>query len=131
MKKRFFCLLMAFAMLSSCLCANATANLQNKSGISVCATNSFNMTVSANTATKATTTFPLVAGETVTIKASYAPFSASVDFGVIAPDGLFYGINTSTGSFDKTIQVTQTGQYTMAVKNNSSTAISVSGYVQY
>ena len=67
----------------------------------------------------------------MTIKASYTPFSVSVDFGIIAPDGLFYSVNTTTGSFDKTIQVTQTGQYTMAVRNNSSTTISVSGYVKY
>jgi len=62
---------------------------------------------------------------------SYSPFSASVDFGVIAPDGLFYGLNTTTGSFDKAIKVNQRGHYYFAVRNNSSETISVSGYVNY
>ena len=66
-----------------------------------------------------------------TIKATYSPFSASVDFGLIAPDGLFYGLNTTTGSFDRSIEVTQRGHYYLAVRNNSSSVISVSGYVNY
>ena len=67
----------------------------------------------------------------MTIKATYSPFSASVDFGLIAPDDLFYGLNTTTGSFDKAIEVNQRGNYTLAVRNNSDMTISVSGYVNY
>lgn len=54
------------------------------------ATGSFNMTIPAKTKLSASTSFPLAAGETVTIKASYSPFSASVDFGLIAPNGVYY-----------------------------------------
>ena len=71
------------------------------------------------------------AGETVTIKATYTPFSASVDFGLIAPDGYFYYLNADDGSFDETIKVDERGNYTFAVQNNSSKAVSVSGYVNY
>ena len=71
------------------------------------------------------------AGETVTIKATYTPFSASVDFGLIAPDGYFYYLNSDDGSFDETIKVDERGNYTFAVQNNSSKAVSVSGYVNY
>ena len=91
----------------------------------------FDMEVPANSAVKANSSFPLEVGEVVTIKATYSPFSASVDFGVIAPDGLFYGLNTTTGSFDKAIKVSQRGHYYLAVRNNSSETISVSGYVNY
>ena len=80
---------------------------------------------------KANSDFPLEAGETVTIKASYSPFSASVDFGLIAPDGYFYYINVTDGSFDETIEVDERGNYTLAIRNNSSKTISVSGYVNY
>ena len=85
----------------------------------------------ANRTVKAGSSFPLEVGEVVTIKATYSPFSASVDFGLIAPDGLFYGLNTTTGSFDRSIEVTQRGHYYLAVRNNSSSVISVSGYVNY
>ena len=85
----------------------------------------------ANSAVKAGSSFPLEVGEVVTIKATYSPFSASVDFGLIAPDGLFYGLNTTTGSFDKAIKVNQRGHYYFAIRNNSSGKISASGYVNY
>lgn len=89
------------------------------------------MEIPANTSSKASSSFPLEIGEVVTIKATYSPFSASVDFGLIAPDGLFYGLNTNNGVFDKAIEVNQRGYYTLAVRNNSSETISVSGYVNY
>ena len=95
------------------------------------ATGKFDMEVRANRTVKAGSSFPLEVGEVVTIKATYSPFSASVDFGLIAPDGLFYGLNTTTGSFDRSIEVTQRGHYYLAVRNNSSSVISVSGYVNY
>lgn len=48
--------------------------------ISPCATGSFNWTIPAKTKAQGDIVFPLAAGETVTIKASYSPFSASVDW---------------------------------------------------
>lgn len=95
------------------------------------ASGKFNMEVPGNTAVKADRSFPLEVGEIVTIKATYSPFSASVDFGLIAPDGLFYGLNTTNGSFDETIEVNQRGYYILTVRNNSKYTIDVSGYVNY
>ena len=95
------------------------------------ATGSFNWTIPAKTKVKGDTVFPLAAGETVTIKASYSPFSASVDFGIIAPDGNFYGFNITSGSIDKTIRVNESGDYILQIRNNSSTEIEVSGFVNY
>ena len=57
------------------------------------ATGRFSMEVPGGALVKASSSFPLEAGETVTIKATYTPFSASVDFGLIAPDGYFYYLN--------------------------------------
>lgn len=76
--------------------------------ISPCATGSFNWTIPAKTKAQGDIVFPLAAGETVTIKASYSPFSASVDFGLVAPDGTFYYFNITNGSIDKT-NITDTG----------------------
>ena len=132
--KNFFCLMLASIIVMSCFGMSAEAAVdprQETEPIAVMATGRFNMEVPANTAVQASTSFPLEVGEVVTIKATYSPFSASVDFGLIAPDGLFYGLNTTTGSFDKAIEVNQRGYYTFAVRNNSSETINVSGYVNY
>lgn len=132
--KKFFCLMLALVVVVSCFGVSAVAAEvapYDDDFLTVRATGKFDMEVPANSAVKADSSFPLEVGEVVTIKATYSPFSASVDFGVIAPDGLFYGLNTTTGSFDKAIKVSQRGHYYFAVRNNSSETISVSGYVNY
>lgn len=95
------------------------------------ATGSFSMTIPAKTKLLADSSFPLAAGETVTIKASYAPFSASVDFGLVDSDGVFHYFNITDGSIDKTIQVDKSGKYTLQVRNNSNGEVKVSGFVNY
>ena len=131
--KNFLCMMLTLVVFTSCFGVSAAAAMAPGSDapITVFATGKFSMDVPGNTAVKAGSSFPLEVGEVVTIKATYSPFSASVDFGLIAPDGLFYGLNTTTGSFDKAIEVNQRGYYTLAVRNNSSSTISVSGYVNY
>lgn len=54
------------------------------------ATGSINSDIPANTLGVSDIKFSLEVGETVTINCSYSPASASMDFGVIAPDGYFY-----------------------------------------
>lgn len=95
------------------------------------ATGSFNMAIPAKTKLSASTSFPLAAGETVTIKASYSPFSASVDFGLIAPNGMYYYFNVTNGSIDKTIQVPENGDYTLQIRNNADVEVEVAGFVNY
>lgn len=132
--KKFFCLMLALVVVVSCFGVSAVAAEvapYDDDFLTVRATGKFDMEVPANSAVKADSSFPLEVGEVVTIKATYSPFSASVDFGLIAPDGLFYGLNTTTGSFDEAIKVSQRGHYYLAVRNNSSETISVSGYVNY
>lgn len=120
-----------------CLCSFSMtsmvvkADYQAEAVVSLRATGRFNMDVPAGKIVKANSSFPLEAGETVTIKATYTPFTASVDFGLIAPDGYFYYINVNDGSFDETIKVDERGNYTFAVQNNSTETINVSGYVNY
>ena len=95
------------------------------------ATGSFSMTIPAKTKLSANTSFPLAAGETVTIKASYAPFSASVDFGLIAPNGVYYYFNITNGSIDKTIRVPESGDYILQIRNNADVEVEVAGFVNY
>ena len=95
------------------------------------ATNSFSMTISAKTKALADTSFSMMSGETVTIKASYAPFDASVDFGLVDSDGVFHYFNVTNGSIDKTMRISKSGKYTLQIKNNSDSEVKVSGFVNY
>ena len=101
------------------------------SGISARASGSFSTTISANSTVTVGDALPLDAGETVAFDCTYSPASASVDFGLIAPDGYFYSINVTSGSIDKGIRVSERGYYTLAIRNNSSSAVTVTGTVQY
>lgn len=135
MKKVFSLLLVVAVCISNfsmtAMATGVTGVDSQIESVAVRATGRFNMDVPGGTIVKANSSFPLETGETVTIKASYTPFSASVDFGLIAPDGYFYYINVKNGSVDETIKVDERGNYTFAVMNNSSETISVSGYVNY
>ena len=111
--------------------ANAYQIENQEVSISERASGRFSVDISGGATVKAGTSFPLERGETVSINAVYTPQSASVDFGLLAPDGLFYPFNTTTGSFNKTIEVEERGNYTLVIRNNSSFEISVSGFVNY
>lgn len=53
----------------------------------------FDFELPPKTLMKANSSFPMERGETVKITASYSPESASVDFGLIDSDGIFYPID--------------------------------------
>lgn len=131
--KRFFCMVVACATAISCLSMNTGAVSVKESNTELViqrATGQFNMDVSANSLATASSSFPLEAGETVRINASYSP-DASMDFGLIDSDGRFHYLNVTTGSIDKTIRIEEHGNYTFAVRNNSAKTVTVSGFVRY
>lgn len=132
--RKLFCLMLSLVLAASCLCINSGAieiTEQKETLVVMRASGKFEMDVPGHKLVKAKTSFPLEAGEQVTIKASYSPFDADVDFGLITEDGIFHFLSVDSGSFDKTITVSERGNYTFAVRNNSSNTISVSGYVNY
>lgn len=75
--------------------------------------------------------FNLNVKDTISYNCTYTPKNASVDFGFIAPDGYFYYENCTTGSINKTFRVSQRGSYTLAIYNNSSNTVTVTGTVNY
>lgn len=95
------------------------------------ATTSVSWTVNANVLKKATTTFPMEAGECITINCSYTPRWADVDFGLIAPDGLFHYLSGQDGSVNRTIRIDERGEYRFGVYNKSSNTVSVTGFIEY
>lgn len=95
------------------------------------ATGVLNFTLSANTSKVAGQKFQMDAGETVRINASYTPFAADVDFGLVDSDGVFHYINVTDGNIDETILIEEKGYYTLRIRNNSNVEVQVSGFVNY
>ena len=62
---------------------------------------------------------------------SCSPKTASVDFGLIAPNGRFYHMAGKDGSINQTINLDMRGEYYLAIRNNSSNTVSVYGFVNY
>ncbi|MBS7219156.1 MAG: hypothetical protein KH028_07025 [Oscillospiraceae bacterium] len=95
------------------------------------ATGKVDFTLSAKKTAVVGDRFSLSPGETVTINCSYSPSWADLDFGLIAPDGLFHYVSANGGNINETISVDEWGQYTFAVRNNSSVNVQVVGFVNY
>ena len=132
--KKYLCLLFACISIFSCVSVPAAAADIGERATEITelrATGEFKFKISATSIRKASTSFPMEYGETVTITASYSPASASVDFGLIDSDGVFYPVRGSNGSINQTIRIDLRGTYTFAVRNNSSYEVSVSGFVNY
>ena len=79
----------------------------------------FDVTVKAGELKPAKTGFPMAAGETVTINATYSPSSADVDFGLVDKNGRFHYLKGENGAFNEKIEIPQNGTYTFAIRNNS------------
>lgn len=113
--RKFLCIVFACFMLVNCLGISAgAANVETQRNMKLVierASGRFSLDVPANKTVGATTSFPLEAGEKVRIRATYSPESASVDFGLIDPDGLFHPLRATGGSFDHAIRVDQHGNY--------------------
>lgn len=129
------CLMVVISLCGRADAANKTAmppeTYRQSTIMSVQATGSFRMSVSPYGKSEADKAFPLEAGETVSISAVYTPEDASMDFGLVDPNGVFHFFNVTDGSIDKTIQVNENGNYTFAVRNNSSQTVTVTGFVKY
>nr|WP_317325244.1 hypothetical protein [uncultured Flavonifractor sp.] len=125
--KRFLCLAITCVIIAGCpdIFAKAVNEAETR------ATGKFSIEIPANTVAEAGTSFPLEAGEAVSIHAVYTPRTASVSFGLVAPDGYLYSIIASDGDFDKTITVDQKGYYTLAIRNRSLNTVNASGYINY
>lgn len=95
------------------------------------ATQSFSISISAKTSLKADTSFPMAAKEVITIKASYSPSSASVNVGLVAPNGVYYYLPASDGTIDLAIEVPEKGNYTLQIQNNEEFTVDVAGFVNY
>lgn len=75
--------------------------------------------------------FYLDKDEIISYNCTYSPKSASLDFGLLDSNNVFHYLNCTSGSFSKSIKVDTPGQYTLAIRNNESYAVTVTGTVKY
>lgn len=95
------------------------------------ATEEFAVTVSGKTLEFSQDVFSMSPGGIVEIKASYMPFDAEVEFGVVASDGRFYYVLGKNGSVDAAIVINKQGDYRLAIRNHATETIHVSGFVKH
>ena len=124
--RKYMYVLLAAVLFVGCFVVTAKA-----SEATMYATGKFTVTLQAGKEERAKTSFPLESGEIVTINATYSPFDADVDFGLIDDEGTFYHLSGKNGSFSKSIEISVRGNYTFAIRNNSGVVVDVTGYVNY
>ncbi len=98
---------------------------------SPCGTASFDWSISSGKINKDVAGFLMRKNETITIEATFTPQDADIDFGLVTPDGFFYATSGKDGKFNQTIRVDQSGDYYLAIRNNSDKTVNAMGYVYY
>lgn len=134
--KRMICMMFACLLIVGSICVPVHAAEEEKAATAsyaICprATGQLNFTVAAKTTVILSSSFSLEAGEKVTFNVSYSPSSANMDFGLVDSDGTYYYFTVTNGSVYKSIQIEESGSYTLQVRNNSSREVKVSGFVNY
>lgn len=131
-------MILACICMLNCICVNATAVNKKDSdylafaaGTSTRATSPFKVSISAGGISKSDTALFLAVGEAVTIRASYTPKSASVDFGLLDANNDFYFVSAKSGSINVTLRVPNSGNYYFAIRNGSDATIDVTGNINY
>jgi len=104
--KKCTCFLLACVAVFGCLFTPVAAAELEEQKVEIeerRASGKFDFDIPAKTLMKASSSFPMEYGETVTITASYTPASASMDFGLIDSDGTFYPVRANNGSINQTM----------------------------
>ena len=131
--KKLLVVLIVCAFIMGCLSisAGAVEAYSTNSQPIMRSTRRLDLTIPAGSLMLLDESISLDAGEIVTYKCTYTPRDTDIEFGVIAPDGYFYGLSGSNGSIYKGIRVSEPGSYTLAIWNESDETVTVKGTVNY
>lgn len=130
--RRLFLLLMTFILVvGSVAIPVSAANTENDNTTILRISNRINQKISANSIIAIEDWFYLDVGDTVVFNCTYTPKNSNLDFGVVNSDGVFYSVNCSNGNINKSISIEIRDQYTLAIRNNESYAVTVTGTVKY
>lgn len=91
----------------------------------VYATGNFSVDIPVGENIGANSTIPLDDGDTFVVQAAFTPPSASMDFGIVAPNGQFYYLNITGGIADISATATyiRDGAYTSESDSDSATTL--------
>lgn len=130
--KRIWGILLACALAFSCaiLPVNA-AEIPESSHVISRVSGRLDHKIPARTTACLTDEVSLDKGEIITYNCTYTPKSASLDFGYIDSDSVFHYLNYTSGSINQSFEIARAGQYTLAIRNNESYAVTVTGTVRY
>ena len=123
-------LLACMLFLSVSLVPTAAAEVPNGDIVISRSTGRLNHSLSTGI-TLITQALPYVKGDTIKYDCTYTPKSASMDFGYIDSDNVFHYLNYTSGSVNQSFEIARSGQYTLAIRNNESYAVTVMGTVKY
>lgn len=123
-------LLACMLFLSVSLVPTAAAEVTNGDIVISRSTGRLNHSLSTGI-TLITQALPYVKGDTIKYDCTYTPKSSSVDFGYIDSNNAFHYLNCTSGSINNSIEIGQTGQFTLAIRNNEDYAVTVTGTVKY
>lgn len=132
MHKRLRALLLTCILILSCAVVPVGA-VENSAVNKVImrSTGQVNHTIQANSIIALSDWISLDKDEEVRYNCTYTSKSASVDFGLIDSDDVFHYQNCTSGSISETIRITKAGQYKIAIRNNASYSITVTGNIRY
>ena len=107
--------------------------LQSKpvDGISLTATESIDETLRPNTEYLGIFKMPMSIDETIRTVFTFLPTSATIEVGILQPNGVIRYITCTGGSADHTFTVTQSGNHYLYLNNTSYNKVDISGYVVY
>ncbi|MEY8402188.1 hypothetical protein AALA54_02445 [Oscillospiraceae bacterium 44-34] len=123
--------LLTFMLLFSCPFVSASASVPGGDIAIPLATGRLEHKLPANLITPISQPISFEKGETIAYNCTYTPKSASMDFGYIDSNNVFHYLNCTSGSIEKSFELARAGQYTLAIRNNASYAVTVTGTVRY
>lgn len=132
MHKRLRALLLTCILILSCAVVPVGA-VENSAVNKVImrSTGQVNHTIQANSIIALSDWISLDKDEEVRYNCTYTSKSASVDFGYVDANNAFYYLNCTSGSIYKSLKIRESGEYRIAIRNNASYDITVTGYIRY
>lgn len=130
--KRIGAVLLFFALLFSRSAIPVGATVSTETGLSILRVSGrIDQSIAANSIVTIDNWISMDVDETIAFNCTYTPKSASVDFGYVDSDSVFHYWNCTNGSISKTMNINNRGEYKIAIRNNASYAVTVTGTVRY
>lgn len=132
MCKRLWSALLVCALVFSCTIVSVgAAEIPTGKEVIARTTGQLNHTIPANTLVFVSDRISLDKDESIRYNCTYTSKSASVDFGYVDPDGAFCYVNCTSGSIYGSLKITKAGEYKIAIRNNASYDVTVTGNIRY